>query len=194
MIRRSTTKFLDDARLAGVGRATVCRVFTPGGPATPEMNARVRAAAESPDCRPNALTRSLDTTRTQTIGLPVADHDHAFHAEAVERLSLEFQVRRHHVLPFMPTATVDDTDGVVRKIMVRRADGIVPAPVAMSSSLARERAAGGVPVVHFDRQLRVLSTARRNSSSIQARRSQSGVTRLPSGARRKHLPSGRHRS
>ncbi len=153
MKRRLKATSLDVARLAGVSRAAVSRVFTPGGSASPKMNARVRAAAEQLGYRPNALARSLNTGRTQMIGLLVAYLDNAFYAEAVERLSLELQGRGHHVLLFMATPTVDDTDCVVREIMDRQVDGIVLASVTMSSSLARECAANAIPVVHFNREL-----------------------------------------
>ena len=153
MKRRVKVTSFDVARLAGVSRAAVSRVFTPGGSASPKMNARVRAAAEQLGYRPNALARSLNTGRTQMIGLLVAYLDNAFYAEAVERLSLELQGRGHHVLLFMATPTVDDTDRVVREIVDRQVDGIVLASVTMSSTLARECAAGGIPVVHFNREL-----------------------------------------
>ena len=153
MRRRLKATSFDVARLAGVSRAAVSRVFTPGGSASPKMNARVRAAAEQLGYRPNALARSLNTGRTQMIGLLVAYLDNAFYAEAVERLSLELQARGHHILLFMATPTVADTDRVVREIMDRQVDGIVLASVTMSSSLARECARGGIPVVHFNREL-----------------------------------------
>ena len=153
MRRRLKATSIDVARLAGVSRAAVSRVFTPGASASPAMNARVRAAAEQLGYRPNALARSLNTGRTQMIGLLVAYLDNAFYAEAVERLSLELQARGHHILLFMATPTVADTDRVVREIVDRQVDGIVLASVTMSSTLARECAAGGIPVVHFNREL-----------------------------------------
>ena len=117
------------------------------------MSARVRAAAEQLGYRPNALARSLNTGRTRMIGLLVAYLDNAFYAEAVERLSLELQARGHHVLLFMATPTVADTDRVVREILDRQVDGIVLASVTMSSGLARECAHHAIPVVHFNREL-----------------------------------------
>ncbi|MGR3469053.1 MAG: LacI family DNA-binding transcriptional regulator [Shimia sp.] len=152
MSKSARATSFDVARLAGVSRAAVSRVFTPGSPVSDEMSAKVRAAAEALGYRPNTLARSLNTGRTRMIGLLVAYLDNPFYAEAVERLSLELQARGHHVLLFMATPTVTDTDRVVREIMDRQVDGIILASVTMSSSLARECERHAIPVVHFNRE------------------------------------------
>ncbi|MGR3485245.1 MAG: LacI family DNA-binding transcriptional regulator [Paracoccaceae bacterium] len=153
MTRTPRVTSFDVARLAGVSRAAVSRVFTPGAPASPAMSEKVRRAAEELGYRPNALARSLNTGRTRMIGLLVAYLGNSFYAEAVERLSLSLQARGHHVLLFMATPTVTDTDRVVREILDRQVDGIVLASVTMSSSLARECGRHGVPVLHFNREI-----------------------------------------
>ena len=143
----------DVARLAGVSRAAVSRVFTPGASVSEGMSTKVRAAAAELGYRPNALARSLTTGRTRMIGLLVAYLDNSFYAEAIERLSIALQARGHHVLLFMATPTVVDTDRVVREILDRQVDGIVLASVTMSSSLARECERHAIPVVHFNREI-----------------------------------------
>ena len=153
MPKGSRATSVDVARLAGVSRAAVSRVFTPGAPASREMTAKVRAAAEQLGYRPNALARSLTTGRTRMVGVLVAYLDNVFYAEAVERLSLALQARGQHVLLFMATPTVADTDRVVREILDRQVDGLVVASVTMSSSLARECARHAIPVVHFNREI-----------------------------------------
>ena len=153
MKRGSKATSFDVARVAGVSRAAVSRVFTPGASASSAMSVRVRAAAEELGYRPNALARALNTGRTRMIGLLVAYLDNSFYADAVERLAIALQDRGHHVLLFMATPTVADTDRVVREIMDRQVDGIVLASVTMSSSLARECARHAIPVVHFNREL-----------------------------------------
>ena len=144
---------VDVARLAGVSRAAVSRVFTPGAPVSKGMSEKVRRAAEELGYRPNAIARALNTGRTRMIGLLVAYLDDSFYAEAVERLSIALQDRGHHVLLFMATPTVADTDRVVREILDRQVDGIVLASVTMSSSLACECERHAIPVVHFNRDV-----------------------------------------
>ena len=143
----------DVARLAGVSRAAVSRVFTPGAPASKDMSEKVLRAAAELGYRPNAVARSLNTGRTRMIGLLVAYLDNTFYAEAVERLSLALQENGHHVLLFMATPTVADTDRVMREILDRQVDGIVLASVTMSSSLARECERHAIPVMHFNREI-----------------------------------------
>ena len=152
MGRNDRATSFDVARLAGVSRAAVSRVFTPGAPASKDMSEKVRRAAAELGYRPNAVARSLGTGRTRMVGLLVAYLDNAFYADAVERLSIALQDRGHHVLLFMATPTVADTDRVVREILDRQVDGIVLASVTMSSSLARECARHAIPVVHFNRE------------------------------------------
>ena len=151
-IRKPPTSH-DVARLAGVSRAAVSRVFTPGAPVSKKMSEKVRRAAQQLGYRPNALARSLNTGRTRMIGLLVAYLDNTFYAEALEQLSIALQAQGHHVLLFMATPTVTDTDRVVREILDQQVDGIILASVSMSSSLTEECERHGIPVVHFNREL-----------------------------------------
>ena len=153
MTKGSRATSIDVARLAGVSRAAVSRVFTPGASASKGMSEKVRAAAAELGYRPNALARSLITGRTRMIGILVAYLDNSFYADAIERLSVALQGRGHHVLLFMATPTVVETDRVVREILDHQVDGIVLASVTMSSSLARECERHAIPVVHFNREI-----------------------------------------
>lgn len=143
----------DVAELAGVSRAAVSRVFTPGAPVSKKMSEKVLKAARELGYRPNALARSLNTGRTQMIGLLVAYLDNSFYSEAVEQLSLALQKHGYHVLLFMATPTVEDTDRVVREILDHQVDGIILASVTMSSSLAEECERHRIPVLHFNREI-----------------------------------------
>lgn len=143
----------DVAERAGVSRAAVSRVFTPGAPVSKKMSEKVLKAARELGYRPNALARSLNTGRTKMIGLLVAYLDNSFYADAVEQLSIALQDQGHHVLLFMATPTVEDTDRVVREILDHQVDGIILASVTMSSSLAEECERHRIPVVHFNREI-----------------------------------------
>lgn len=61
------------AETAGVSTATVSRVLANGPHVRPEVRARVLAAIESLDYRPNLVARSLRSQRSSTIGLIVSD-------------------------------------------------------------------------------------------------------------------------
>lgn len=61
------------AEAAGVSTATVSRVLANGPHVRPEVRARVLAAVEALDYRPNLVARSLRSQRSSTIGLIVSD-------------------------------------------------------------------------------------------------------------------------
>ncbi len=141
----------DVAKRAGVSQSAVSRVFTPGASASKGTVEKVRHAALELGYRPNVLARSLITGRSRIIGLVVAYLENQFYPEAVERLSVALQAKGYHVLVFMAAPTVGDVDAVMQEILDYQVDGIVLASVSMSSSLASQCAAFGIPVVLFNR-------------------------------------------
>ena len=142
---------LDVARRAGVSQSAVSRVFTPGASASRATVDKVRRAAAELGYRPNALARSLITGRSRIIGLVVAYLHNHFYPEVVEQLSVALQERGYHVLVFMAAPSVDDVDGVVQEIIDYQVDGLVLASVSLSSPLASQCQALGIPVVLFNR-------------------------------------------
>jgi len=142
---------VDVAKRAGVSQSAVSRVFTPGASASKETIRKVRKAAAELGYRPNVLARSLITGRSRIIGLVVAYLDNYFYPEAVELLSIALQQKGYHVLVFMASSTVGDVEAVLQEILDYQVDGLVLASVAMSSVLAGECHALGIPVVLFNR-------------------------------------------
>lgn len=142
---------VDVAKRAGVSQSAVSRVFTPGASASKETVAKVRKAAAELGYRPNVLARSLITGRSRIIGLVVAYLDNYFYPEVVERLSVALQQKGYHVLVFMASTTVGDVESVLQEILDYQVDGLVLASVSMSSVLAGECQALGIPVVLFNR-------------------------------------------
>jgi len=63
----------DVATLAGVSHMTVSRVINDTGPVKPETRARVLAAIQELDYRPNSAARTLATGRSQTLGVVTLD-------------------------------------------------------------------------------------------------------------------------
>ena len=142
---------VDVARRAGVSQSAVSRVFTPGASASKGTTEKVRRAAAELGYRPNVLARSLITGRSRIIGLVVAYLENYFYPEAVERLSVALQEKGYHVLVFMAAPTVGSVEGVLQEILDYQVDGLVLASVSMSSVLAGECQALGIPVVLFNR-------------------------------------------
>jgi DNA-binding LacI/PurR family transcriptional regulator len=150
MAREIATSF-DVARLAGVSQSAVSRVFTPGASVSPQMRAKVMAAAAELGYRPNVLARSLTTGRSRMIGLIVAYLDNQYYPVALEKLCHALQERGYHVLVFMAGQGSADVDRVLQEILDYQVDGIVMASVSLSSDLTERCAEAGVPVVLFNR-------------------------------------------
>jgi DNA-binding LacI/PurR family transcriptional regulator len=142
---------LQVALRAGVSQSAVSRVFTPGASASKSTIDKVRRAAAELGYRPNALARAMITGKSRIIGLVVAYLDNHFYPVVIEKLSVALQEKGYHVLVFMAASTVDDVQAVMQEILDYQVDGIVLASVAMSSDLATQCRANGIPVVLFNR-------------------------------------------
>lgn len=148
---RETVTSTDVARVAGVSQSAVSRVFTPGASVSPRMREKVMEAARSLGYRPNALARSLISGRSRMIGVVVAYLDNQFYTVALEKLSNALQAKGYHILVFMASQTKGNLDHVLQEILDYQVDGLVMASVAMSSDVAAQCDAAGVPVVLFNR-------------------------------------------
>lgn len=142
---------LDVARRAGVSQSAVSRVFTPGASVSKHVIEKVHGVAAELGYRPNALARSLITGRSRMIGLVAGFVENHLYPEVLERLSVELQRRGYHVLVFLAPPTADNFDQVMQEIMEYQVDGIVLASVSISSRLAGQCHAIGIPVVLFNR-------------------------------------------
>lgn len=142
---------LDVAKLAGVSQSAVSRVYTPGASVSKRTAEKVRKASLQLGYRPNVLARAMITGRSRIIGLVVAYLENYFYPAAVERLSVALQEQGYHVLVFMAAPTVGDVQSVMQEILDYQVDGIVLASVSMSSVLAEQCQAFGIPVVLFNR-------------------------------------------
>lgn len=142
---------IDVARLAGVSQSAVSRFFTPGTSVSKKTAEKVKAASDQLGYRPNILARSLITGRSRIIGLVVAYLDNYFYPEVVERLSKALQEEGYHVLIFISPLTSENVDLIAQEILDYQVDAIVLASVSLSSELAAQCQASGVPIVLFNR-------------------------------------------
>ncbi len=140
---------IEVARLAGVSQSAVSRVFRPGASVSKKMREKVLKAAAELGYRPNALARAMNSGKSRLIALLVAYLDNQFYPIVLEQLSRKLQRHGYHVLLFMTEPGKQDE--VVEQIMQYQVEGIVMVSATLSSSLARECARTGVPVVLFNR-------------------------------------------
>lgn len=157
---------LDVARRAGVSQSAVSRTFTENSSVSTKTAEKVRQAAIELGYRPNILARSLITGKSNIIGVLVSYLDNFFYPDALEKLSNLLQSEGYHVLIFMAAQTQTDSneclqsgisnseasiEKIVSEILDYQVDGIILASILLSSSLANQCQAAGVPVILFNR-------------------------------------------
>lgn len=156
------------AEYAGVSQSAVSRTFTPGASISPKTRAKVLAAAKELGYRPNAIARSLITSRSRIIAVVMAYLENLFYPDVLEKLGGRLAAENYHVLLF--TGFKDrDSDPLFDQIMQYRVDGIVLASTALSSELSDECTVAGIPVVMLNR-----TTDRNAASSVTSRNREGG--------------------
>jgi len=139
----------DVARLADVSQSAVSRALTPGASVSDKTRDKVLKAAAELGYRPNALARAMTSGKSGLIAMLVAYLDNQFYPIVLEKLSRLLQEQGYQVLMFMTDPGRQDE--VVQKILQYQVDAIVMASATLSSTLARECADTGIPIVLFNR-------------------------------------------
>ncbi len=97
-MRKGEITIYSIAKEAEVSPATVSRVLTKSAPVSPEKRQRVEAVIAKHDYRPSAIARSLNDTKTHTIGIMVADIRNPYYAAMVVACEVEAQKRGYTVV------------------------------------------------------------------------------------------------
>ncbi len=139
----------DVAKLARVSQSAVSRAFNEGASVSEAMRTRVHKAARALGYRPNAIARAMISGRSRLIAVLAAYLDNQFYPIVLEQLSRALQDKGFHVLLFM--TDTGHQDEVVQQMMEYQVEGIVMASATLSSTLARECAQTGIPVVLLNR-------------------------------------------
>jgi DNA-binding LacI/PurR family transcriptional regulator len=146
---KHTVTSSDVAKRAKVSQSAVSRAFTPGASVSEITRTRILSAAAELGYRPNALARAMNSGKSALIAMLVAYLDNQFYPIVLELLSRTLQAKGYQVLLFM--TDTGNQDEVVQRILQYQVEGIVMASATLSSDLARECAATGIPVVMFNR-------------------------------------------
>ncbi len=151
--RKRPATATDVARRAGVSQSAVSRAFTAGASISEETRARVLEAARALGYRPNAIARAMITRRSRIIGVAMANLHNLFYPDALEALSRGLRARGYQLLLFTPEAG-RSADPLLREVLDWRVDGLILASTTLSSALAEECRAAGIPVLLFNRTAR----------------------------------------
>lgn len=158
----------DVAKLAKVSQSAVSRALTPGASVSEKTREKVLKAANALGYRPNALARAMISGRSRLIAMLVAYLDNQFYPIVLEHMSRTLQGEGYQVLLFMTDPGKQDE--VVQKILQYQVDGIVMASATLSSTLARECANTGIPVVMFNRYVATSPASSVTSDNLEGGR------------------------
>jgi len=121
------TTIADVARRAGVSTATVSRVLSGVGRATPETHARVQAAARDLGFRPSDVARSLKRRSTLTLGLIVTDIENPYFPQLVRAVE-DAAVGEGYAILLCNAGEDPEREASYLDLLVeRRVDGLVVA-------------------------------------------------------------------
>lgn len=150
--RRAVT-VADIARAAKVSKATAARALGDYGQVSDAVRSRVLAAAEELNYRPNALARSMNTGRSNTIGVVVGDIENPFFAHAMRGISDVASAAGYDVILTNSDEDVDAEEAAVDVLLDKQVDALIVAPASSAhvSHLATVAAAGR-PLVLLDRR------------------------------------------
>lgn len=135
------------AARAGVSTTTVSHALTGRRPVAAATRARVMAAVEELDYRPNHLARSLATQRTHTAVLVLPDIANPFYP-ALARAAQDLLRREgYHTIIGNTDGVPDEERAFLADAVDRRADGIVFVPLSAQWAALQPVVRAEVPLV-----------------------------------------------
>ncbi|WP_273692063.1 LacI family DNA-binding transcriptional regulator [Ketogulonicigenium vulgare] len=150
MSYRSRITALDVAQLAGVSRSAVSRTFTEGASVSPQVRARVLAAAETLGYRVNLLAKGLKDQRTSIVGLVVSDMHHSLRAQLVDALARQLMQAGYRPM-LLPVEGEDGMAHALHMMLDYNVAGAILTSDAPPASIAAECARHHLPLVVLNR-------------------------------------------
>ncbi|MFE1287982.1 LacI family DNA-binding transcriptional regulator [Streptomyces sp. NPDC058751] len=141
----------DVARRAGVSVATVSHVLNATRPVLPGTRQAVLDAIEELGYTPNALARSLVTSRTRSIGLAVPMSGDPCFTEILQGVEARALEHGYGLLVADPRDDPGHERKAVRLLHERRVDGVIIAPSTAPDALLGYLGRHDVPTVLLDR-------------------------------------------
>lgn len=131
---------------AGVSVASVSRVLN-GLPASPEMVARVTAAAQELGYVPDAAARSLKVRRTEQLTLSVADAGNPVYVAMMRAVERVVKGAGYRLVLSSTGSDPDEEEELVRSLAHGYADGLIISPLRITAELIAALTQCPVPVV-----------------------------------------------
>ena len=139
----------DVARQAGVSQSAVSRAFRAGASISADLRARVEAAADALGYAPSNIARTLNTQRSQTIGVLITEMTTRNYPDILFHLGREIQASGNRMLVFtQPTDMVEPR--VIADLHACHVDGAISCATIPPDLLEATRRRH-LPVVLYNR-------------------------------------------
>jgi LacI family transcriptional regulator len=149
-LKEAMVTIADVAAKAGVGAGTVSRVLNESPRVSAATRARVLAAIEELEYRPNPLARGLSRGRCQTLGVVVPFFTHASAVERLRGVVAAVDGSRYDLVLFNVESPVHRDEHFASLTRRDRADGLLVVSIPPPQDSLRRLAEAGMPVVLLD--------------------------------------------
>jgi LacI family transcriptional regulator len=116
-----------------------------------DLAARIRKAAKELNYQPNLIARSLQSGRTWTIGLIVADISNPFFSSIARVVEDEASFHNYTVLFGSSDENADKSQTLINTLIKRQVDALIIAPAEKTEAQIRALRKSGFPFVLIDR-------------------------------------------
>lgn len=141
---------IDVAKLAGVSQSTVSRVFSSTGKVSPEKRDKILKVAKEIGYKPNAIARSLISSKTNIIGIVMANSSSPFYSCILKNFTNKLQKMGKQVLLFNVSIN-NGIDEILTSLYQYRVDGLVVTSALVTSEIVDECLQNEIPIVLFNR-------------------------------------------
>jgi len=148
-VRRPTVQ--DVAREAGVSPSTVSRALHTRGYASPDVRARVRAAAERIGYVTDHNARNLRSRTSTSIGVLISDLRNPFYADLAAGIEEELRAAEYQMVLVNDNGDPAEEMQAAETLLAMRVPGVIVTPV--TAKCPRVLQENGVHVVCADREL-----------------------------------------
>ncbi len=143
----------DVAKLAGVAPITVSRVVNNAPGVNPLTRTRVSKAIAELHYVPNAMAKSLRSSKTHTIALVLTDVTNPFWTTIARSVEDTAAQKDYHVILCNTDENPEKEANYINILLQRRVDGIIIAPTTDNGSVLLPLKRHNIPCVVIDREV-----------------------------------------
>ncbi|HVW60685.1 MAG TPA: LacI family DNA-binding transcriptional regulator [Puia sp.] len=149
----------DIARHLGVSTALVSYVLNnKAGRVSVEMAEKIRQAAAELNYRPNLIARSLQSGKTNTLGLIVADISNPFFSHIARIIEDEAKKAGYTVIFGSSDENVEKSQALMDALLNRQVDALIIAPAEFTEEQLKALQKKNIPFVLIDRYFKNIQT------------------------------------